>query len=131
MLRTVQSLRSSMELINTPRDQVINFTKFLYGQARATAVNPAPAIPGWVRGNVANIRAAHRALNLNVEGLEADQLEVNLANLVMYCRQFVRLPGLTRIILSELDIWLTHADRQAKSDLITAAYPNGHFCGSV
>ena len=103
---------------------MINFTKFLYGQTRATAVNPAPAIPGWVRGNVANIRAAHRALDLNVTGLEADQLEVNLANLVMYCRQFVRLPGLTRIILSELDIWLTHADRQAKSALITAAYPN-------
>jgi hypothetical protein len=51
---------------------------------------------------VANIRAAHRALDLNVTGLEANQLEVNLANLVMYCRQFVRLPGLTRIILSEL-----------------------------
>ena len=103
---------------------MINFAKFLYGQTRATEVNPAPAIPGWVRGNVVNIRAAHRALDLNIEGLGADQLETNLANLVMYCRQFVRLPALTRIILSDLDTWLTHADRQAKSDFIAAAYPN-------
>ena len=87
-------------------------------------LNPAPAIPGWVRGNVANIRAAHRALNLNVEGLESDQLEVTLANLVMYCKQFMRLPNLTRFILSELDTWLTQADRQAKSGLIAAVYPN-------
>ena len=90
---------------NTPRDQVINVRKFLYGQTRSTDVNPTPAIPGWVRGNVANIRVAHRALNLDVEGLEADQLEVTLANLVMYCKQFSRLPNLNRIILSELDTW--------------------------
>ena len=113
-----------MELHNTPRDQVINLTKFVYGLSRATAVNPAPCIPNWVGGNAANIRAAHRALTLDVVGLEADQLEVGLANLVVYCRHFVRLPNLTRIILSELDLWLTHADRAAKSALITAAYPN-------
>ena len=78
-----------MALINnTPRDQVINLTKFLYGQTRATDENPAPSIPNWVRGNVANIRTAHRTLNLDVEGLADDQLEVTMASLVLYCKQF-------------------------------------------
>ena len=45
---------------NTPRDQVINLTKFLFGQTRATEENSVPAMPGWVRGNAATIRAAHR-----------------------------------------------------------------------
>ena len=61
---------------------------------------------------------------MDVEGLEADQLEVTLAGLVIYCKQFMRLPNLTRIILSELDTWLNHADCQAKSGFIAAAYPN-------
>ena len=113
-----------MELANTPRDQVQGLTRFLYGQTRASQANPAPAIPDWVGGNAANIRTAHRALDLHVEGLEADQLNVTLADLVTYSRQFGRLPNLTRIILSELDTWLTHADRQTKSDRIAAAYPN-------
>ena len=76
------------------------------------------------RDQVINLRVAHRALNLDVEGLEADQLEVTLAGLVIYCKQFMRLPNLTHIILSELDTWLNHADRQAKSGFIAAAYPN-------
>ena len=109
---------------NTPRDQVINLTKFLYNQTRATEDNPEPSIPNWVRGNVANMKAAHRTLNLDVEGLAADQLEGTMASLVQYCKQFMRLPNLTRIILAELDTWLNHEDRQVKSGLIAAAYPN-------
>ena len=73
---------------------------------------------------MANIRAAHRALPLDVDGLQADQLEVSLANLVVYCKQFMRLPNLTRIILSELDLWLNHEHRAVKSGLIAEAYPN-------
>ena len=113
-----------MEHNITPRDQVTNLTKFLYGITRAIAANPEPSMPNWVGGNTANLRASHRALTLNVIGLEADQLEVSLATLVGYCKQFARLPNLTRIILSELDEWLTHVDRAAKSTLIAGAFPS-------
>ena len=51
---------------------------------------------------------------MDVEGLEADQLEVTLAGLVIYCKRFMRLPNLAHIILSELDT----------SGFIAAAYPN-------
>ena len=77
-----------------------------------------------MRGNVANIRTAHQNLNLDVEGLAADQLEVTMASLVLYCKQFLRLPNLTRIILLELDTWLNHEECQVKSGMIAAAYPN-------
>ena len=113
-----------METFNIPKDQVINFSKFLYGRTRATEVNPTPAIPGWVAGNVANIRTAHRAVNLDIEGLGVDVLETSLANLVVYCKQFLKQPILTRVLLSNLDTWLTHADRRVKSDFIATAYPN-------
>ena len=113
-----------METLNIPKDQVINFSKFLYGRTRATEANPAPAIPGWVGGNVANIRAAHRAVDLDIEGLGVDGLEASLQYLVMYCKQFLKQPILTRVLLSNLDTWLTHADRRVKSDFISTAYPN-------
>ena len=71
-----------------------------------------------------NIRAAHRVLALEVEGLHADELEATLPTLVTYCRQFSRLPNLTRIILSELDLWLNHEHRNDKAGLIAQAYPN-------
>ena len=115
---------AEMALPNTPRDQVINLTKFLFGQTRATIAHPVPSMPNWVGGNHANIRAAHRALALEVEGLQADELEASLPSLVIYCKQFSRLPNLTRIILSELDLWLNHEHRNDKAGLIAQAYPN-------
>ena len=111
-------------LVNTPRDQVIGLTKFLFNQARATVAHPMPSMPNWVGGQRANIRAAHRALALEVAGLQEDELEATLPCLVIYCRQFSRLPNLTRTILSELDLWLNHDHRNAKSGLIAQAYPN-------
>ena len=110
--------------MNIPRDQVIAFTQFLFGMTRATDTNPRPCINTWVGGNVGPIRTKLRDLNVQIEGLEAETLEPTLASLVKYCRQYRRQPGLTRTLLTELDNWLTNADRTAKTDLINAAFPN-------
>ena len=116
---------------NVSRDQVLLCTQFLFGRTIATALQPHPSID-WAGGDVMQIRAQWRALNLNIPELLPEDFRPSLANLVEVVKHFYNhQPNLTRRILTDIDAWLVHADQLVKSGLIDAAYPNAEGGAAV
>ena len=116
---------------NIPRDQVLLCTQFLFGRTIATVEQPQPSI-AWAGGDVVQIRAHWRALNLNIPELVWEDFRPSLANLVEVVKHFHnRQPNLTRRILTDIDGWLVHANQLVKSGLIDAAYPNAEGGAAV
>ena len=97
-------------MMDIPRDQVLLACQFLFGRTTATAEQPQPSL-NWAGGDIAQIRAQWRALNLNIPELLPEDFRPTLANLVEVVKHVNnRQPNLTLRILTDIDARLVHAD---------------------